>query len=80
MKNRKKFCLLKKGIFDREERNVFLCVRVSCLPATKHKVVILLNTQFQIIEQHVGNLLRKLPSFSEECSKVIQKAQEISSR
>ncbi|BFZ13788.1 hypothetical protein BsWGS_16828 [Bradybaena similaris] len=34
---------------------------------------------FQIIEQHLENLLNKLPHFSNECGKVIQKAQEISS-
>lgn len=36
--------------------------------------------QFQIIERHLNDLLSKLPDFSEECSKVVQKAQEISSR
>ncbi|CAL1537184.1 unnamed protein product [Lymnaea stagnalis] len=34
---------------------------------------------FQIIEQHLEDLLQKLPRFSDECSKVIKKAQEISS-
>ncbi|KAK7487633.1 hypothetical protein BaRGS_00021183 [Batillaria attramentaria] len=34
---------------------------------------------FQIIEQHLDDLLGKLPTFSEECNKVVQKAQEISS-
>ncbi|KAH9499409.1 conserved oligomeric Golgi complex component [Bulinus truncatus] len=34
---------------------------------------------FQIIEQNLENLLNKLPSFSEECQKVIKKAQDISS-
>ncbi|XP_062577578.1 conserved oligomeric Golgi complex subunit 8-like [Saccostrea cucullata] len=32
---------------------------------------------FQIVEEHVGNLLEKLPNFSEECNGVMQKAQEI---
>ena len=36
--------------------------------------------QFQIIEQHLDDLLGKLTPFSEECNKVLQKAQEISSR
>ncbi|KAL4229576.1 conserved oligomeric Golgi complex component [Mactra antiquata] len=34
---------------------------------------------FQIIEQHVENLLSKLPVFSDECSQVLKKAQDISS-
>ncbi|GFO46639.1 conserved oligomeric Golgi complex subunit 8 [Plakobranchus ocellatus] len=34
---------------------------------------------FQIIEKHLENLVNKLPNFSEECNKVILKAQEISS-
>ncbi|KAK3597992.1 hypothetical protein CHS0354_042346 [Potamilus streckersoni] len=34
---------------------------------------------FQIIEKHVGSLLEKLPKFSEDCNKVLKKAQEISS-
>lgn len=32
---------------------------------------------FQIVEKHVGDLLEKLPEFSEECKGVMQKAQEI---
>ncbi|KAK7106264.1 conserved oligomeric Golgi complex subunit 8-like [Littorina saxatilis] len=34
---------------------------------------------FQIIEQHLDDLLGKLPPFAEECNKVLKKAQEISS-
>ncbi|KAK3790082.1 hypothetical protein RRG08_020063 [Elysia crispata] len=34
---------------------------------------------FQIIEKHLEGLVNKLPDFSEECNKVITKAQEISS-
>ncbi|RUS74291.1 hypothetical protein EGW08_017942, partial [Elysia chlorotica] len=34
---------------------------------------------FQIIERHLEGLVNKLPDFSDECNKVITKAQEISS-
>ena len=36
--------------------------------------------QFQIVEQHVGDALKKLPDFITECDSVMKKAQDINAR